>query len=205
MWYKAFLARGGAGLSWGHEPIPAQSAAKGLPTGNFAIYWIIWGLGAGLAELVKRNRLPQWGVGFYMLGVAALVLALAAYVFKVSALLQNWAWASFYFLLMLWGLTQKHPLHWMGAGTRNVLSRIGLMSYSLYLIHFHFSCSAGCYGFIHFGSKPANFLIPITFTLICLPIAYALHLCVEMPSHHLARKTSTRDVTTSVNLTVVNK
>ena len=156
--------------------------------GNFAIYWIIWCAGALLAEWVKRDRLPRWRPWLWIVMALTFSIAMVSYFLKLFIGIQELVWAGFYFLVILWGLTQKDPLKFLSSRMRKLFLSIGLISYSLYLIHFPFFKLCGAIWINIFGTKPANFLIPLFFCIVCIPLAYAFYLYIEAPSHRLARK-----------------
>jgi peptidoglycan/LPS O-acetylase OafA/YrhL len=156
--------------------------------GNFAIYWIIWCAGALLAEWVKRDRLPRWQPWLWIVMALTFSIAMVSYFLKLFIGIQELVWAGFYFLVILWGLTQKDPLKFLSSRMRKLFLSIGLISYSLYLIHFPFFKLCGIVWLNIFGTKPANFLIPLFFCIVCIPLAYAFYLYIEAPSHRLARK-----------------
>jgi peptidoglycan/LPS O-acetylase OafA/YrhL len=156
--------------------------------GNFAIYWIIWCAGALLAEWVKRERLPRWQPWLWIVMALTFSIAMVSYFLKLFIGIQELVWAGFYFLVILWGLTQKDPLKFLSSRMRKLFLSIGLISYSLYLIHFPFFKLCGAIWINIFGTKPANFLIPLFFCIVCIPLAYAFYLYIEAPSHRLARK-----------------
>ncbi len=156
--------------------------------GNFAIYWIIWCAGALLAEWVKRDRLPRWQPWLWIVMALTFSIAMVSYFLKLFIGIQELVWAGFYFLVILWGLTQKDPLKFLSSRMRKLFLSIGLISYSLYLIHFPFFKLCGAIWINIFGTKPANFLIPLFFCIVCIPLAYAFYLYIEAPSHRLARK-----------------
>jgi len=156
--------------------------------GNFAIYWIIWCAGALLAEWVKRDRLPRWRPWLWIVMALTFSIAMVSYFLKLFIGIQELVWAGFYFLVILWGLTQKDPLKFLSSRMRKLFLSIGLISYSLYLIHFPFFKVCGIVWINIFGTKPANFLIPLFFCIVCIPLAHAFYLYIEAPTHRLARK-----------------
>lgn len=156
--------------------------------GHFAVYWIIWCAGALLAEWVKREQLPQWNLGWWVVMAVALLAGIAVTLLKLLVVIQELVWGGFYFTVMLWGLAQTEPLGLLSPRMRKIFSFIGLIAYSLYLLNYPFFRLCGAAWISIFGTKPVNFLIPVFFSLLCIPLAYAFYLVVEAPSHKLAKK-----------------
>ena len=161
---------------------------QGAVAGHFAVYWIIWCAGALLAQAAARRKLPVWNGGLGILTAAALAATLAGYLLKWPSLVQNFGSAWFYFMLMLWGMTRPEPLRWLPERVRKALLFIGTISYSLYLVHFPMFRLCSAVWVAQFGAKPANFFVPLFFTLLALPVAALFHAMMEAPSHRLARK-----------------
>lgn len=156
--------------------------------GNFAVYWIIWCSGAVLAEWAKRQQMPRWRTSFTVVLICSFCFALLGSLLKFSLSPLNWVWALFYFMVMLWGLSRDEPLRKVAPDLRKLLVTVGLMSYSLYLVHFPFFALCGAIWVEKFGVKPSNFLITLFFAFLSLPVAYIFYLTVEAPSHRLARR-----------------
>jgi peptidoglycan/LPS O-acetylase OafA/YrhL len=154
----------------------------------FAVYWIIWCAGALLAEWTKQDKLPKWQPWWWGVMALTLVMGIAVTLLKLLIVIQELVWGGFYFTVMLWGMTQADPLGFLSTRMKQLFSFLGLISYSLYLINYPFFRLVGEIWISLFGTKPANFLIPLLFSLLCIPIAYAFYLAVEAPSHKLARK-----------------
>jgi peptidoglycan/LPS O-acetylase OafA/YrhL len=127
-------------------------------------------------------------------------IAMVSYFLKLFIGIQELAWAGFYFTVILWGLIQKDPLKFLSTRMRKLFLWLGLISYSLYLLHFPFFKLSGTIWVSLFGTKPANFLIPIAFSMLCIPLAYTFYLYVEAPSHRLARKLAGRGYPKRVEL-----
>jgi peptidoglycan/LPS O-acetylase OafA/YrhL len=72
------------------------------------------------------------------------------------------------------------------------LAWVGVLSYSLYLVHFPAFKLMGLAWQEVFGAKPGNFLVPLAATLAVIPLAWFLHRWVERPSHDLARRLARR-------------
>lgn len=171
---------------------------SGSRFGNFAFYWIIWCAGALLAEWVKRERVPQWkNWAWAVMGLTA-ILAIVVQLSHLFVGLQDFLWACFYFTVILWGFNQKNPLGFLNPRMKQWLANLGLISYSLYLIHVPFFKLCGFLWLDLFGSKPANFFIPIGFSLVSVLLAGVFYSYIEAPTHRLARKLGGRGVTPRV-------
>jgi len=156
--------------------------------GNFAVYWIIWCAGAWLAEGTKNKHLPKWTWQMWVVTSVLLLASLVATFFNLFIGIQSLVWASFYFMLMFWGLAQKDPLKFLNRRIKNLFLTVGTISYSLYLIHYPLYKLWGSAWVNFFSSKPTNFFIPISLSLACIPIAYLFYTWIEVPSHKLAKK-----------------
>lgn len=159
-----------------------------LISGSFLKYWIIWCAGALLAEWKKQDQVPPWYSHHTIVVLSIIVVAVAAYLLSVPVDLQNFIWAGAYFMIMLWGLSKPDPLLKLGGLLRNICLFLGLISYSLYLVHFPFFRLGGAAWLAVFGSKPGNLLIAFIACLLCIPISYAFYNFFEAPSHRLARQ-----------------
>jgi len=156
--------------------------------GNFALYWIIWCAGALLAEWAKRDRLPTWKFWHWGIMAGTFALSMTAFQLKLFIGLQDLVWSSFYFTVFLWGLTQTQVKGLLNSKPGILLSSIGLISYSLYLVHYPFFRLCGLIWINVFGAKPTNLLIPIAFSFLAIAIAYIFYISFEKVSHNLARK-----------------
>ena len=103
--------------------------------GHFAVYWIIWCAGALLAEWVKREQLPKWHPGLWLVMAFALLAGISVTLLKLLVVIQELVWGGFYFTVMLWGLTQTEPLGFLSPKMRKTFSFLGLIAYSLYLLN----------------------------------------------------------------------
>lgn len=160
--------------------------------GHFAVYWIIWCAGALLAEWAKREQLPKWQPGLWVVMAFSFILGITVTLLKLMVVIQELVWGGFYFTVMLWGLTQTDPLGFLSTRLKKMFLSLGLISYSLYLLNYPFFRLCGEIWIELFGAKPANFLIPLFFSVLCIPLAYAFYVGVEAPAHRLARKLGNR-------------
>jgi peptidoglycan/LPS O-acetylase OafA/YrhL len=156
--------------------------------GNFAPYWIIWVSGALLAEWVKRERLPKWQPWFWGIMALTFSVAMVTTLLKAYIGLQEMVWSGFFFMVVLWGLSQTSQLTFLKHRLGRLCIALGLISYSLYLIHYPFFKLCGAYWVSRFGAKPSNFLVPLAFTLLAIALAKVFYHLIEAPNHHLARQ-----------------
>lgn len=155
---------------------------------NFFKFWIIWCGGALLAEWTRRDRLPKWHSWYWSIIAFTISIAIAADALNIHEGIQHFLWSGAYFLLMLWGLTHFDPLQMLGNRTRKIFLSLGLISYSLYLVHFPFFKLCAAVWLEIFGTKPANLIIPLIFSILSIPLAYIFYQYFELPSHKLAQK-----------------
>ncbi len=182
---------------WGMVALPAMvslgasifwASGNDWVGGHFAPYWLIWCAGAVLAEWVKGGNLPPWKSRHAVLLLISFALAMGASVRHVSLPLQNHLWATAYFLLIWWGLSRPACVLKLGPKLLARLTFLGMISYSLYLVHFPFFRLCGNLWVQWAGSKPAVFLVPLGFALGAVALAFLFHKIAESPSHRLARK-----------------
>jgi peptidoglycan/LPS O-acetylase OafA/YrhL len=168
----------------------------GLHPWHFPIYWIIWCAGALLAEWVRQEKVPIWQPWLWLVMASTFIMAIVIDLLGFSVELQSLSWASFYFMVILWGLAQKEPLRFLNPKIQKIFVFLGLISYSLYLIHYPFFKLCGVIWINIFGSKPANLLIPFGFSVLSIFIAYAFYRLFEAPSHKLAKILASRRAST---------
>lgn len=157
-------------------------------TNHFALYWIIWCAGAMLAEKVRKGQIAAWTPRM-SLGMASLFLvAMLCSLRHLPSGVIDLAWAGFYFGVLYWGLAAAETMPSRVRQGMEKLAPLGLISYSLYLIHFPLFKLCGAVWVSHFGTKPANLLVPIGFCGMAVLLAYLVYLCIEAPSHRFAQK-----------------
>lgn len=154
---------------------------------NFLLYWIIWCGGAFLAEAIKSERLPRWTVVHFIIMWGLAGVGVLSSLKHLPANAQSLLWASFYFMLMLWGLSNPKIGNWPKQVMVPLLW-IGQLSYSLYLIHMPFFLLCGTLWQHQFGGKPANFLVTLIFAGLSLLPAFLFYRYIELPCHTWARK-----------------
>jgi len=140
-----------------------------------------------LAEWVRQEKVPIWRPWLWLVMAFTFIMAIVIRLLGFSVELQSLSWASFYFMVILWGLAQKEPLRFLNTKIQKIFLFLGLISYSLYLIHYPFFKLCGVIWINIFGSKPANLLISFGFSVLSIFIAYAFYRLFEAPSHKLAK------------------
>jgi peptidoglycan/LPS O-acetylase OafA/YrhL len=156
---------------------------------SFTTYWIIWCAGALLAEKIKHNNTLEWKAWYWLIPILASCLAVGAYTLRFDIIMQQYLWAAAYFVILFWGLTHISQIsQGTGAQIKKILSFLGSISYSLYLVHFPFFMLCGVLWVKTFGGKPANLLISLFFVLLSIPAAYIFYAIFEVPSKTLTKK-----------------
>ena len=195
----SFLRRKGwsMGAGWavtaGFSMIALGFCAAGCswPNTNFLKFWVLWWSGAWLAERWRTGTLPEWGGVAWMASGVTCACLLAGW---------HWGWESAY-MHMVWGAVSFLTL-WcclclpssvaQGAFEKTWPGRagvkIGIMSYSLYLIHFPVLQLLGMLWLWCMGSKPSSFLVAMAGSMLCIPLAWLFHRAIESPSHLLGKK-----------------
>ena len=156
-------------------------------SGNFLQYWVIWCLGALLAEKYRKEQLPFWSENYSYLTALLFLIAISAQIVKLPLSIQHLTWSLAYFMIILWGLTRINPLQNLHQYIKQKIMFVGQISYSIYLIHFPFFKLIGLTWVFAFGSKPLNLLFPIFFSILCIPVGYAFYNLFEKPSHVFAK------------------
>ena len=159
---------------------------------NFTKFWFMWCLGAYLAESLKKSQLPKWRSWFW--SVASLsVLAASFLTFRnIGVDFCHYFWALSYFLLFLWCLHHKEKLLFLNERFLRGLIFLGVISYSLYLIHFPFFRLCGAIWIKCFGGKPSDLLVPFAFSGVCVFVAFVFYRLIEKPSHECGRQLAAR-------------
>jgi peptidoglycan/LPS O-acetylase OafA/YrhL len=156
--------------------------------GNFAHYWLIWCTGALLAEGWRMGTLPRFSAWYLPVFAVAGVVAVYTRLKDFSYPIQHYSWAVFYFFLMWGGLCFPQWIERVPAALRRGLLWLGMISYSLYLIHYPLFLAAGAAWTAAFGHKPISFLVPLGASFLLLPIAWIVYRFTEVPSHNFGRK-----------------
>ena len=159
---------------------------------NFIKYWIIWCSGTLLAEWVASGRVPNWSLRSTVTTLLFLFVAAGALLAGVSTAVQHFLWACFYFMAFWFLLSLPIPSANYTSLPFRLLSGLGTISYSLYLVHYPFFRLSGTLWLSHFEDKPANFLIPLAFSVAAVGVAVLFYGIVERPSHSISRALSRR-------------
>jgi len=169
--------------------VTAPNIANFQPT--FLHYWVIWAAGAWLAECVATRTLPAWRRSYLaVLGILLVVALLARPKFHFAFALEEFFWGGVFFLAMLW-LLQTNASTKLAAF--RPLARIGLISYSLYLIHIPtFLVFTALWGLGH-SQLSANFGVCLIAVAGVVPVAALMYVLVERPSIALGRRLSARE------------
>lgn len=157
---------------------------------NFIKYWIIWCSGTLLAEWVASGRVPNWSLRSTVTTLLFLFVAAGALLAGVSTAVQHFLWACFYFMAFWFLLSLPIPSANYTSLPFRLLSGLGTISYSLYLVHYPFFRLSGTLWLSHFEDKPANFLIPLAFSVAAVGVAVLFYGIVERPSYSISRALS---------------
>ena len=152
--------------------------------------WPSWLLGAWIAHLYRDQNLKRLKLT-YLLSLIGLSLgfALISRYNSWETWTQYFAWTAFYSLFFIFCLSHFGILQRMiGIMLTKVVSWIGKISFSLYLIHFPLF---KLFGYLHreiFGEKPANFLITLFYLLPVICLSLLFFKWVEDPIHKWSKK-----------------
>jgi peptidoglycan/LPS O-acetylase OafA/YrhL len=160
---------------------------------SFPRFWVLWCAGAWVAERRWRGTLPRWNV-WWSIGLACVVMA-AAVSERIERLqaMAFWLWGIGGLLMLLWATAPLRryakpvPGVWLSWS-----ARIGVFSYSLYLIHYPLFHWAGRVWQSQIGGKPSSLLVPLAAVICVIPVAWLFYRWIEEPSHRLARRLGRR-------------
>ena len=146
-------------------------------------FWPSWLLGAWVAQLHREEQLSRIKLPFYLISKAlVLVLALISSHEKWQSWIQYSCWTAFYFLFLIVCLIRaEFIIDILGKKIFQLISWIGSISFSLYLIHFPFF---KLFGYLHrsfWEQKPVNFLTTIFYLLTVVFIAWIFYKWIENP------------------------
>ena len=152
-------------------------------------FWPVWLLGAWTAQLYHDNRLQSLS---YWKVVPVLSLSLAL---SLASRLQGWdawiqylLWTCFYLCLLFLSLSWRNPSsNSVLRALYHLLSWLGKISFSVYLVHFPLF---KLFGYLHisiFAEKPANFIVSLGYLFLVCPLGWLFYLCVERPVHFWSR------------------
>ncbi|MGD0812846.1 MAG: acyltransferase [Verrucomicrobiota bacterium] len=161
---------------------------------NFLRFWAIWCGGALVAEWCKLGAMPSFkmwnGVSFAVLAMIAIWGESHQWHLGILAYL----WAAVYFHLIWLALCKPESLYKFPGWCVRLGVGLGNISYSAYLIHYPLFAF---YGFLWIrlaGHKPANFLVPLLFSISIWPVAWLFWKFCEYPFHRLSRQIAKRGI-----------
>jgi peptidoglycan/LPS O-acetylase OafA/YrhL len=167
------------------------AAGWSWPDTNFLKFWVLWWSGAWLAERWRKGELPAWGRFAWLCTGVVTASLLAGMHWNWDHAYLHFVWGAVSFLLLwrcLCGSKTNTPHSATGAWLAETGAKIGVISYSLYLIHFPVLQLLGLLWRQGFESKPSSFLIPVMGSVLCIPIAWFFYRFIEMPSHQLGKR-----------------
>ena len=156
---------------------------------NFLKFWVIWWSGAWLAEKWRAGSLPSWRWSGWLCLIVALLSTACMTWAKVPYAYLHFGWGAISFCALWWCLVQQwEPKTWIW----RIFGRVGLFSYSLYLVHFPVLRLMGIWWCQTFGGKSDSILVSIVGALVCVPIAWIFYMLIERPFHLLGRSIGRR-------------
>jgi peptidoglycan/LPS O-acetylase OafA/YrhL len=152
--------------------------------------WPSWLLGCWIAKLHRGNMIAKLNTLFLIAGaVLFLITSLSSFLEKWDSWCQYTYWTGFYFFLFLLFLRfEKVFSKFDQFFILKVISWLGKISYSLYLIHFPLF---KLFGYIHrdfFGDKPANFLVTLIYLIPVIILSWLFYKFIENPIHKWSKK-----------------
>jgi peptidoglycan/LPS O-acetylase OafA/YrhL len=162
------------------------------PWGSFFRYAVMWNAGAWLAERYVGGNLPRWTVwhGVAMCGV--FVLSMLAGLAGLKDYLLSYGWAFSSFLLLWWALGPGQGFFHRRSVWLRCLGFCGVVSYSIYLLHFPLFRMAGAVWQECFGAKPQSFLVPTVAVAMVVPAAWIFYRWIEEPAQKIGRRLAVR-------------
>ena len=153
-------------------------------------FWPCWLLGAWLAQLYRNTKIINIKL-YYQLVILLFSITIA--LFSSYKSFQWWtqyiAWTIFYFLFFIFCLVRsKFIIGLIGSATFSMISWIGTISFSLYIIHFPIFRLMGYIHYEIFSEKPANFLITVLYIVPTIYFSWIFFNNVEKPIHQWSRK-----------------
>ena len=152
--------------------------------------WPTWLIGAWIAQLFRDQKLGKIKLSYLLpLTGLTLVVALMSRYYNWVSEIQYASWTAFYSLFLIFSLSFPKLLNRMiGFRLMKLISWIGKISFSLYLVHFPLF---KLFGYLHreiFLEKPANFLISLFYLLPVILLAWLFFRWVEDPIHQWSKK-----------------
>lgn len=166
----------------------AMLSSGTFPHGGFLPFWAMWCFGAAMAEWAATGRLPQWRSAYWLLAASSLLVAIGAQLKVTHPMAAQYAWAVFFSIVLLFGLTSASVRDWSLGSKAGRLAAFGAITYSLYLVHFPVLRVLGALWTNFVGEKSGNLLVPVTGALLCIPVAILFYRLIEKPSHEISRR-----------------
>ena len=153
-------------------------------------FWPCWLLGAWLAQLYRDNNVKNFKFSHQLIALSvAMFFALLASYKSWQWWVQYSTWTFFYFVFFIFCITQEVFLkRLLGVQTFRIISWIGTISFSLYLIHFPIFRLMGHIHHEIFSEKPANFLITLLYIVPVIYFSWIFYKKIEMPIHQWSKK-----------------
>ncbi|QIF02926.1 acyltransferase [Roseimicrobium sp. ORNL1] len=159
--------------------------------GNFLNFWVVWCAGAWVAERSAMKRLPGWTLQWGLIFAGTLTAACASEMmsFPAAKSVSLLLWGAVGVLALIWASSDKSGEGWLDAAwPARALAKVGVFSYSLYLVHYPLFFAMGHWWKIWTGDKPSNLLVAMAGILISVGAAWIFYILIERPSHVLARR-----------------
>lgn len=156
---------------------------------NFMVYWLVWTSGAVLSKFYVEGKLGKPSNLMLVTGLISLAIGLFGKVKDIFWVNFSLFWG-YFFLTVLW-LGISTEAKWSSRLSLKItkcLTLLGTCSYSLYLIHKPIFRLLGVLWVKYFGEKPTNFIIPVLFSILIVPLAWWFYTLVEAPSHKWAKQ-----------------
>jgi peptidoglycan/LPS O-acetylase OafA/YrhL len=158
-----------------------------LLDGNFLRFWGIWCAGALLATWLKQGGLPKFRLWNGLSLIVAAVVAILAERRQWHVGILDYLWGLVYFHVLWLALLHPGVIHRLPDWCSKLFVGLGNISYSAYLIHFPFFAFSG-FLLEHFlGKRPANFLVPLLFSVLVWPLAWVFWKFCELPFHRYSK------------------
>ncbi len=160
------------------------------PSFTSLFFWPAWLLGAWVAQLYRDGKLSAIPLKLLLpAGGITLTLALAGRLNHWDSWIQYFLWIDFYLFLFIFSLANQQILNRICfSKVLRLLSWLGKISFSLYLLHFPLF---KLFGYLHkeqFGEKPANFLVSVAYLIpVCL-LASVFYHWIERPIHQWSKR-----------------
>ena len=147
--------------------------------------WPTWLLGIWIAELHREKKVAKLNTLYLFAGaILLLISSLTSVLEKWDSWCQYTSWTGFYFFLFLLFLRlEKFFSKFNQFFILKILSWLGKISFSLYLIHFPLFKLFGYFHRDYFGDKPANFLVTLIYLIPVIILSWLFYKFIENPIH----------------------